>query len=341
MKIILYEFRKLRYSKRSLIIIAAVLMQILLILVPRNFEHEYSDEIYINYMKQLEGEYTEEKRNIILNRYYEINQTINEHENMITAYKQNTILLDEFEAHNSDFNRALAELSTIEYLMQKCSYFDEIGEGVFFYDTPWIDFFTNSGFNYIVALTIICLIIPVFDSEYQSEAAAMLLTSKYGKNYVCISKLIMVIVLAFAVALALYIVQYVTFVLHIKADHSDLDIKNLMGYKAFSGDSLKQYYMNDAVIKSFSCAAAALFICAVSIFAKNTVFTFFISFVFIVCPYFISSFFRGSWFEYAFAANQLGAMYSEDLNIYALSVTYILKASLYSGFCIRKWGKLQ
>lgn len=55
--------------------------------------------------------------------------------------------------------------------------------------------------------------------------------------------------------------------------------------------------------------------------------------------YFI--FFRGSWFEYAFAANQLGAMYSEDLNIYALSVTYILKASLYSGFCIRKWGKLQ
>jgi ABC-type transport system involved in multi-copper enzyme maturation permease subunit len=315
MKIILYEFRKLIYSKRSLIIIAAVLMQILLILVPRNFEHEYSDEIYINYMKQLEGEYTEEKRNIILNRYYEINQTINEHENMITAYKQNTILLDEFEAHNSDFNRALAELSTIEYLMQKCSYFDEIGEGVFFYDTPWIDFFTNSGFNYIVALTIICLIIPVFDSEYQSEAAAMLLTSKYGKNYVCISKLIMVIVLAFAVALALYIVQYVTFVLHIKADHSDLDIKNLMGYKAFSGDSLKQYYMNDAVIKSFSCAAAALFICAVSIFAKNTVFTFFISFVFIVCPYFISSFFRGSWFEYAFAANQLGAMYSEDLNI--------------------------
>lgn len=65
MKIILYEFRKLIYSKRSLIIIAAVLMQILLILVPRNFEHEYSDEIYINYMKQLEGEYTEEKRNII------------------------------------------------------------------------------------------------------------------------------------------------------------------------------------------------------------------------------------------------------------------------------------
>lgn len=122
---------------------------------------------------------------------------------------------------------------------------------------------------------------------------------------------------------------------------SDLDIKNFMGYKAFSGDSLKQYYMNDAVIKSFSCAAAALFICAVSIFAKNTVFAFFISFVFIVCPYFISAFFRGSWFEYAFAANQLGAMYSEDLNIYALSVTYILKASLYSGFCISKWGKLQ
>ena len=114
-----------------------------------------------------------------------------------------------------------------------------------------------------------------------------------------------------------------------------------MGYKAFSGDSLKQYYINDALIKSISCLTAALFICAVSIFAKNTVFTFFISFVFIVCPYFISVFFHGSWFEYAFTANQLGAMYSEDLNIYALSVTYILKASLYSGFCIRKWGKLQ
>ena len=132
MKILLYEFRKLLYSKRYLIIIIAVLMQILLMLVPKNFEHEYSDELYKNYMEQIGGEYTEEKRDIILDRYYEINQTINEHENMITAYKQNTILLDEFEAHNSDYNRALAELSTIEYLVQKCSYFDEIGGGIFF-----------------------------------------------------------------------------------------------------------------------------------------------------------------------------------------------------------------
>lgn len=93
MKILLYEFRKLLYSKRYLIIIIAVLMQILLMLVPKNFEHEYSDELYKNYMEQIGGEYTEEKRDIILDRYYEINQTINEHENMITAYKQNTIYL--------------------------------------------------------------------------------------------------------------------------------------------------------------------------------------------------------------------------------------------------------
>lgn len=339
MKILLYEIRKLIMSKRFLIIIAAFLIQIAIMFIPQSYEHEYSDEVYKKYINQISGEYTDKKRDFIFNRADEINEIIANHEDVISAYKRNDISLDEFETRNFAYNKALTEQTTVQYLMQKCFYFDEIGRGVFFYDTNWIDFFSNSGYSYIIALVVICLVIPVFDNEYQSNAISMLLTTRHGKKNVCISKLITVALTTFIIAFAIYMLQYATF-MFIRGDNASLGVENLIGYSSFSEISLERYYINDTLIKSISWVVAALFICSVCVLVKNTVFSFFISFIFIVCPYFISHFFNSNWFGYVFSANQLGKMYTENLTLILIMIAYMMKSTVYSLFCIRKWERL-
>ena len=138
---------------------------------------------------------------------------------------------------------------------------------------------------------------PVFDNEYQSNAVSMLLTTRHGKKNVCISKLITVALTTFIIAFAIYMLQYVIF-MFIMGDSASLGVENLMGYSGFSEISLERYYIYDTLIKSVSWVVVALFICAVCVLVKNTVFSFFLSFIFIVCPYFISHFFNSNWFGY-------------------------------------------
>ncbi len=337
MNLLLYEFRKAFNLKYLCVIIVAVLIQIVVGLIPRNYERSYSDTIYKAYMEELGGEYTEEKYSLVLERYDEICKVMAEHEDVITAYKQNEITLDAFDEHNFQYNKALAEQATVEYILQKCEYYQSRGEGVFFYDTDWVDFFSSSGYNYIAALVIICLIIPVFEQEYRSEAVAMLLTARNGRSKICTAKLLSAGVIAFAQSMLLSFTKYTVFMLRY-GDNAHLSVENLLGYSGFSGVSLWQYFWNDALLKSVSWVIAALFICVVVTFTKNAVFAFFISFVMLVCPYFVSGFFGGEWFGAVFVANQLGGMYSVTLNIPILFIAYLLKALAYSLLSMKKWN---
>lgn len=338
MKIFLYEVRKLLTYKRIFIIVLALIIQVLIMFIPHQYEHDYSDEVYKKYIEQISGEYSYEKRDFIFDRADEINEIIYNHDDVITAYKRDEISLDEFESLNFAYYKALAEEPTVEYLKQKCNYFDELGRGVFFYDTNWTEFFSGTSYNYIVALVIICLTIPVFTSEYQSNSISMLLTTRYGRRKVCISKIITVAIVTFAIALTIYMLKYATFMC-IKGSNASLGVENLIGYNNFPGISLLQYYVIDTVIKSVSWVVAALFICAVSVLVKSTVFSFFISFIFVVCPYFMAQFFSGDWFAYVFSANQLGGMYTRDLNPTLLITSYLIKSAIYTAFSIRMWER--
>lgn len=339
MNLLFYEFRKAFDSKRFYVIIAAVLMQILVAFIPQNYEMGYSDTIYKNYMKELSGEYTEEKHSIVLERYAAICNIIAEHDDIIIAYKQNKITLEELDEHNFQYNKALAEQSTVEYILHKCSYYENRGEGVFFYDTDWVDFFSRTGYSYITALVVICLIIPIFEHEYKSDAVVMLLTTRYGRNKLCTAKLFCAGIIAFAVSLLLSLTKYTVFMLN-NGDNADLSVENLLGYDGFSTISLEQYFWNDALLKSVSWFVAALFICMVCTFAKNAVFAFFISFVMLVCPYFISGFFKNEWFGTVFVAYQFGGMYSQRLNIPILMIAYSSKTLVYSLSCMKNWSRL-
>lgn len=336
--ILLYEFRKLLKSKFYLVLILALIFQTILMFMPHNNEHNYSDEVYKNYIAELNGKYTIAKKNYIKEEYNKAEQIISEHDNFLSAYKQNEISLEELDIHNLNYNKALAERSTLEYLIVKCDYFDSLGHGYFFYDTPWEDFFSNSEYNYIISFAVICIISQIFNIEYRFKSVSMLNTSKNGKTKIGIAKLSAAVILAFFISIIIYILQYGIF-MFLKGDNSNLGIENLLNYNKFKGLSLRQYYFTDIILKSISWAVSSLFICMISVLVKNSVFTFFISFVFLLCPYFISNYFTETWYYYLFLSNQFGKMYTHTINIFLVLTVCLIKSLIYSAVCIYKWQR--
>lgn len=339
MKLLIYELRKVLTLKTVLLIIVALIAQMIVGLIPHVYEHSYSPEVYKKYIAELEGEYTQAKRFALEQRYDEINTLILEHDNVESAYLRDEISLEEFEKHNFDYNKAKAEQSTVEYLLQKCDYFETLnGDAIFFYDTDWEDFLSHSGYNYIAALIVLLLIIPIFDNEFTSHARSMLLTTKQGRKKLCIIKLTAAIFTAFIVVFLIFMMKYVVFT-YTNSTNAEIGIKNLFGYSEFGNISLAQYYLIDSLIKSATWIVGSLFICVISNVIRNTIFTFFFAFICLVCPALFSDIFVSKFYDYIFCSTQLRGMYTTNLSLHLLTIIYICKIVVYSFFNIKYWEK--
>lgn len=339
MKLFIYELRKILTFKTFLLIIAAFIAQIIASLIPHVYEHSYSTEVYKNYIAELEGEYTQAKRSALEQRYDEINNLILEHDNIESAYLRDEISIEEFEKHNFNYNKAKAEQSTVEYLLQKCDYFESLnGDALFFYDTHWEDFLSHSDYNYITAIIVLLLIIPIFDNEFTSDARSMLLTTRQGRKKLCIIKLIMAIITAFIVSFLIFMLKYIVFI-YSSGTSSDIEIKNLLGYSGFGNISLAQYYLIDSLIKSATWIVGSVFICVISNVIRNTIFTSFFSFICLVCPALFSDIFVDKFLNYIFCSAQLKDMYTTNLNLHLLTIIYVCKIIVYFLFNIKYWEK--
>ena len=61
MSLVFFELRKLLLCRSGLTVLAAIAAEIVLCLLPTDYEHPYSPPVYEQYTQQLAGEYTSEK----------------------------------------------------------------------------------------------------------------------------------------------------------------------------------------------------------------------------------------------------------------------------------------
>ncbi len=339
MKLFLYEFRKIFTAGNRIVFFAALALQALWGFFPHVYEHEYSPEIYRRYMERIGGVYTEEKRTFLEARREEIAGLIDAYEEMEGAYKRDEIALDEFERYLYEYQLAESERSTVDYLLEKCSYYDSLdGEAVFFYDTDWADFFSHSGYPYLLAAVLFLLLIPVFDREFTSNARPLLLPAVSGRKKLCICKLAALALTGFAVPMVFFALRYAVFVCQ-AGGGQDFCVRNLLGYSGYPDISLAQYYFTDALAKAAAWSVGALLLGAVSNIVRNTVFSFFLSVVCMVSP----AWFAGIWpplvYEYAFCAAPLGKMYGAAIDLRVFALVCLLKAAAYILINLKYWEK--
>ena len=258
---------------------------------------------------------------------------------MEDAYTHDKISQEEFQEFNYEYYRAAAESATVEYLVKKCGYFDAIdGEAVFFYDTDWEDFLSHTDYNYIVAVVVFLLVIPVFDNDYDSGSRITVLTTKKGRRKLCAVKISAAVFIAFAVSFSLFMLRYAAFS-YAHGANAGLSVRNIMEHSEYNDISIMRYCLTDSLLKSAAWAVGAIAICAVANIVRNTVFTFFLSFIVMLCPALFSRLFSFRLYPYIFCADNLNGMYAASLSIAALAGVYVCKAVAYWVLNMYFWGK--
>ncbi len=340
MKLLLFEYKKLLTARTFVIFAAALLVQFGLLFIPSVNKRGYSPEIYKKYLSMLGGEFTEEKYFSIKARNDEIAEIIAVHDETVTAYRNGELSLEAFDEHNFSYAKAVSEQQTVGFLMQKSDYFKAIGgECVYFYDTDWDNFLSGSGFNFIAAFAVIFITIPIFCSEFQSNARSMLFTSLKGTTKLCVCKIIVAVTAAFLAAMSIFLVRFLGFCF-LHGDFGDWQIRNIMDHSAYGSLTIRGFYFLDSIIKSAVWAVGAILICAFSCLTQSSLFTVFFSTVLIVCPVLFPVISEGI-FSYVFLGTGLSRGYSADLNITLLAAVLLVKSIIYLFIVNAGWRRLK
>lgn len=335
MKVFLFEIKKLFSLKAVLLLLAAIALQIGLTLLPMQRSHDFSLGIYKAYMSKLSGDFTEEKYSEIKALYDSYSELLASHDQIELDYQNGKITLEEFSDHNFKYQKAFAEQKTVEYILQKSDYYKYIGgECVYFYDTDWEDFLAGTNFDFIVAFSVIFLIISVFCAEYQSNSRTSVFTSSNGQGRLCAQKLILSGAVGLVVSMLLFFVRLAAFAAF--HDGTDNLIRNIIGYSQFGEITIARYCINNVLIKSAAWAVGALFVCAVSNITENTLFTAFLSFVGIVCLSMFSGLSAVPW-GYVFLGGLLSRNYPSDLSSFWLILSLTIKSAVYSVISLKLW----
>lgn len=336
--ILWYELKKILFNKIGFVIIATIIIQVVFSFIPHYVQHNYSPEVYRRYIETYGGSYTEKTYDIIKQRQTEIENLIEIHDTVVSDYRSDLISLEEYENHNIQYNRAIAEQSTVYYLLEKCEYYNSLDRpAVLFYDTDWFDFLSNDSYDYIIAITIIIVIIPVFSSEYMTGSRNLIITTSQGKRKSALSKLLICGVFVFIFAFAMYIIKVIPVISGKSAAYSNLPVYNLLGYSFESDISIIEYYISDSLIKSFQWCVLSLFVCTVSVLVKNTTFVFFISLLFVIFPSMLYTMVSGKVFDIIFTSYALKSHYNPQTNILNIGIIIVVKALLYCIITERCW----
>ena len=288
MMLFLFELKKLLICRRGLLIFALIAAETALAFLPRDTQHSYSPEIYRLYCEQLAGDYTPEKREEIFARLDEIKAVISQHEELEEEYRSGAVTLDAFSAHNKEYSKAQAELETVQYLADKCRYFDRLGTGRFFCDTDWEDFFTHRGYALTTVLLLLILIPPVFCNEYSTDMSDTLRTMRNGRTRLAVTKLTVCAAVMLAVSLLISAAELAAFAARFGTESCSEPLDSIMGFDGYGNISVLGSFLRSAVMRACSFAVCAVVICTLSVLTRSQLFTVFLGAAVCVTPAFIT-----------------------------------------------------
>ena len=333
MSLTYFELKKM-LRRRWFIIVIAVALEVVLGLLPKGYEHPYSPQVYRQYCERLAGEYTPKKREQILSRLDEINGIIAEHEQLSEQYNLGEIDLDAFTEHNRQYNKAITEQQTLEYLAKKCESFDALGSGEFFYDTDWHDLYSHRGYALMSTLILMLLIPPVFCNEYSSKMADILRTAKCGKARLAVTKLLVCMAAMLLLSLLMSVTELCTFAARYGLDSASSPVQSIMGFEGYGEMTVIGLYIRSSVVRAVSYAVCAAAICLISVYTKNMLFTFFLGFSVCVFPAFIA---EGKVMSYVFSSSVQDGMYMSQMSVGIFCMICVIKGIAYGTICVRKY----
>lgn len=338
MRLFIAELRKLLISNRALIfIVTAVILQIILSFVPKTYEHSYSPEVYRKYTELLAGEVTPEKVKFLQEKCDEYTAAISGYPEKYAEYLDGSITIEEFSLFTEQNVIASAELSTVEYLLNKAGSFNGRFKAEFFYDTDFENFFAENGFDFLLLPAVLCIVVPVFGIEYSGNSTQMILVSKNGRVRLAVLKILASCVIVYLLSWVMSALRLGFFVSLHGTENFGKSAGNLLNCGGVNNVSILQYYLVDSLVKAVCWTVLAVFICMVTTICRNTGFSFILSFLTISAPLLLNGLGGNELLGYFFDTVVLSGMYRASFSFWVFAVAAVVKAAAFGVISARCW----
>ena len=260
----------------------------------------YKSDVYKYYMDILEGEYTKEKHDYVMEEYDRMKAHIANEGLYDEQYKNNLISSTEYRELSSVADLAKNRLKTFEYIVMKTEYYAQCGKTPsYFYDVDVEDYIVNMSVNIPLLLSIILIIATLFNEDYAANTVYMIRSSKYGKERLYYRRIYLTVALSVSLSVVFYVGEFVTKYLYMDLGILNSNACSLMGMSKVGLDSFNsfdsvgetcfngtilEYLVISLVIRIVYMVLIALFISSIASFTHKYIATFAVSLGIVYLP---------------------------------------------------------
>lgn len=334
MKIFNIELKKMMFYQKGILIIAIFFLlsflQLLLTDKPYNADYEKYKEQYETYLGKVEGKLTKEKANYIENEAKELSEAKEEKEQLYNDYYDGKIVEKDFKKQEAELSEQLKNQKGFEVIYSQYLYICQNKNNHYFLkNNGWNGLLAGEKFDFLLFITILILVTPIFCREYDTQMDILILTSNKGdrnRN----DKIMLAVLVSLFVCIGKAVMDYVFYMTKYGLPHGGYPLQSLEYFgEGTKSISLYGAFMTVSLMKCFGCVLLIAELIFLSVIIKKYALTVFITAAGIILPYMglsksmvmslpmplsflcATDFFRGNQFETDYLTNDKVAIFSE------------------------------
>lgn len=246
----------------------------------------FNTDVYKYYMEYLEGEFTQEKYNYVMEEYGRMKEHIANSDLYDEQYQNKMISATEYRELSSAASIAKGRIKTFEYIVDKTEYYAQCeNTPSYFFDIAVEDYIVNMSVNIPLLLVLILIIATIFNEDYSANTVYMIRSSKDGKERLLCRRMLLVAVIAVLMSVIFYIGEFLVKYLYFDFGILDGNITSLMNVhlQNFEG-TIFEYLFTTIGIRILYTVVVAIFISAVAVLSHKYMMTIGISIAIVYLP---------------------------------------------------------
>lgn len=171
----------------------------------------YHKSVYENYMNEMEGEYSIEKKEYINSEYQKFQAIMDDEQKNEIAFNNGKIDGKDYHSIINEEKKAKYRIATVKYIVEKTEYYDSLDKSAqYFYDIEISDYIENLRFNVIPIIVILLIVVPMYTDDIYAGTLAMIKSSKNGRMILLKSRLNISLLISLLICILFAFVEFVT-----------------------------------------------------------------------------------------------------------------------------------
>jgi len=291
METMIYEIKKMfQHQKGLIIVILFVAFSVGMLLgneKPTSLAVEDSKGQYMTYIEQVQGRLSENTEQFLASEYNRINEAQIAIDKLYDSYYNGKLSESEFIPERDRLESILVNRDGFELVYDQYIYVRENPDNRnFLYRNGWDGLLSNDSFDFLLVLTILLLVTPVFCHEFESSMDSLSLTMRKGGKSEAACKVFLVLLTVLILGLLSIVLRYLYFDIKYGLENGSFPLQSLLYFStATKNVSLMETFLIVSSMKILGYLSFAIVVLFLSVCIKKYALTLFASTALIIVPF--------------------------------------------------------